>query len=48
MINVVIADDETILRESIKYRLNSDESVNIVGCAGDGLDTLRISPTPKK
>ncbi len=42
MINVVIADDETILRESIKYRLNSDESINIVGCAGDGHETIEL------
>ncbi len=42
MINVVIADDETILRESIKYRLNSDESINIVGCAGNGYETIDL------
>ena len=42
MINVVIADDETILRESIKYRLNSDEGINIVGCAGNGYETIDL------
>lgn len=42
MINVVIADDETILRESIKYRLNIDESINIVGCAGNGYETIDL------
>lgn len=42
MINVVIADDETILRESIKYRLNSDDSINIVGCAANGYETIEL------
>lgn len=42
MINVVIADDETILRDCIKYRLNSDESINIVGCAGNGYETIDL------
>ena len=42
MINVVIADDETILRESIKYRLNNEESINIVGCAGNGYEAIEL------
>lgn len=42
MINVVIADDETILRESIKYRLNNEESINIVGCAKNGYEAIDL------
>lgn len=42
MINVVIADDETILRESIKYRLNSEETINIIGCAGNGYEAIEL------
>lgn len=38
MIKVVIADDIIILRESIKYMLESDPDIKVVGTAGDGFE----------
>lgn len=42
MINVLIADDQRLLRESLSYILGSDEDVNVVGLAKSGEAALKM------
>ena len=42
MINVVLIDDHVMVREGIKQLLELDGDVKVVGCAGDGLEGLRV------
>ncbi|WP_027399032.1 response regulator [Anaerovorax odorimutans] len=42
MINVVLADDQILLRESIGYILDNDEDIAVVGMAGDGYEVLEL------
>lgn len=38
---IIIAEDHTILREGLKSLLSSDEELEIIGEAGDGLEAIR-------
>ncbi len=42
MINVIIADDEILLRESIGFILDNDDDINVVGLAGDGEEAIEL------
>ncbi|MCX7747062.1 MAG: response regulator transcription factor [Clostridia bacterium] len=42
MIKVLIVEDQIVLRESIKFRLNSDDEIKVVGCAGNGREALDL------
>ncbi len=42
MINVVIADDQALIRDSLKIVLSMDEDFNVVGTASNGLGVLDI------
>lgn len=42
MINVVIADDQALIRESLKIVLSMDEDLKVVGTAANGLGVLDI------
>ncbi len=42
MINVVIADDQALIRDSLKIVLSMDENINVVGTASNGLGVLDI------
>lgn len=42
MINVVLADDQVLLRESIGYILDNDEEIKVVGMVGDGNEAIDI------
>lgn len=42
MIKVVIADDQELIRESLKIVLVTHSDINVVGTAGDGLEVLDI------
>lgn len=42
MIKVVIADDQELIRESLKIVLGTHNDINVVGTAGDGLEVLDI------
>ncbi len=48
MINVMIADDQQLIRESLKIVLNTEEEINVSGVVGDGDEVLealkRTSP----
>ena len=35
-INLVLADDDTLIRESLKIILSSDKDINVTGCFEDG------------
>ncbi|WP_317311353.1 response regulator transcription factor [Clostridium thermobutyricum] len=40
-INLVIADDDSLIRESLKIILGSDKEINIIGAFNDGLEALK-------
>lgn len=40
MIKVVIADDQLILRESLKFIIEQDNEIEVLGCAGNGYEAL--------
>jgi DNA-binding NarL/FixJ family response regulator len=40
MINVLLVDDQVLLRESIGYILDSEEDITIVGMAGNGKEAI--------
>lgn len=40
MIKVIIVDDQVILRESLKFIIEQDNDIEIVGCTGNGKDAL--------
>lgn len=42
MIRVVIAEDMDILRESLKYMIESDPEMEVVGLASNGLDAMEL------
>jgi len=42
MTNILIAEDHTILREGLKYLLESEKSINVVGEAENGLQAVEI------
>ncbi len=42
MINVVIADDQALIRESLKIVLSMDDDIKVVGTAADGLEVLDL------
>ena len=42
MIRVVIADDQELIRESLKIVLGTHNDIQVVGVAGDGFEVLDI------
>lgn len=42
MIKVVIADDQVILRESLKFIIEQDSDIQVAGCAGNGREALQL------
>lgn len=42
MINVVIADDQALIRDSLKIILSMDEEIKVVGTAANGLEVLDL------
>jgi DNA-binding NarL/FixJ family response regulator len=42
IIQVLIADDQKLLRESLKSIIEQDPEIKVAGCAGDGLEALEI------
>lgn len=42
MIKVVIADDQVILRESLKFIIEQDSEIQVSGCAGNGREALKL------
>ena len=42
MINVVIADDQALIRDSLKIVLSMDEEIKVVGTAANGLEVLDL------
>ena len=42
MIKVVIADDQELIRESLKIVLGTHEDIQVVNIAADGLEVLDI------
>ncbi len=41
-VNVLIADDDALIREGLKIILDMDDEFNVAGCASDGLEAVRI------
>ncbi|TYQ15232.1 UNVERIFIED_CONTAM: LuxR family two component transcriptional regulator [Acetivibrio alkalicellulosi] len=42
MINVLLVDDQVILRESLKFIIEQDEDINVIGLAGNGNEALKL------
>lgn len=42
MINVVLADDQNLFKESISYLLDNDDEINVIGQACDGMEALML------
>lgn len=42
MIKVVIADDQLLVAQGIKYLIEKDGNIEVVGCACDGEEALKI------
>ncbi len=42
VINIVIADDHSMIREGLKQLLELDENFKVIGQAGDGVECLRL------
>ena len=42
MIKVIIADDQLILRESLKFIIEQDNEIEVLGCAGNGYEALSL------
>ena len=42
MIKVVVADDQELIRESLKIVLGTHEDIQVVSIAADGLEVLDI------
>jgi DNA-binding NarL/FixJ family response regulator len=42
MIKVLLAEDQKVLRESLKIILTKDPEITIIGCAADGAEALAI------
>lgn len=42
MINVLLVDDQVILRESLKFIIEQDSDIKVVGCCGNGRDALKM------
>ncbi|MCX8129039.1 MAG: response regulator transcription factor [Clostridia bacterium] len=42
MINVVIADDQEVIREGIKLIIEQDPDIRVVGCAADGREAFEL------
>lgn len=47
MINVIIADDQTLLRESLSFILGNDDEINVVGMAGNGEEVIELCASLK-
>lgn len=45
MINVVIVDDDSFIRESLKVLIGLDPDIEVVGAAGDGQEALALLKT---
>lgn len=47
MIKVVIADDQILIREGIKYIVEQDKDICVIGMAGNGFEVLDMCKTHK-
>jgi DNA-binding NarL/FixJ family response regulator len=43
MINVLIADDQQLLRDLMKFLLSADSEISVVGCAEDGNQAVEMA-----
>lgn len=42
MIRIIIADDQPLIREGLKYIIEQDKDIKVVGCAANGLEAYEI------
>ena len=42
MVRVIIADDQELIRESLKIVLSTHDDIKVVGVAADGIQVLNI------
>ena len=47
VITVVLADDHPIVRQGLRHLLENDPELNVVGEAGDGIETVQLVETLK-
>ncbi|MGF1695264.1 response regulator transcription factor [Vibrio lamellibrachiae] len=47
MINLVLADDHRLMQDGLKSRLEREDNLNILACAGTGLEALEITRSLK-
>jgi DNA-binding NarL/FixJ family response regulator len=43
MIKILLAEDQKVLRESLKIILNQDPELEVIGCAADGQEALSLA-----
>jgi DNA-binding NarL/FixJ family response regulator len=43
MINIILADDHQVVRKGLKALLSAEDEFDIIGEAGDGLETVRLA-----
>ena len=46
-ITVILADDHPIVRQGLRHLLENDPGFNVVGEAGDGIETMRLVENSK-
>lgn len=42
MIRIILADDQKLFRETLKYLLEQDDELKVVGCAANGKEALQL------
>ena len=42
MTRLLLADDERVVRQALRYRLEREPDLRVVGETADGLETLRV------
>lgn len=46
-INLILADDDPLIREALEIVLNKDQEINVVGIAKNGLEAVELCKTKK-
>ncbi len=42
MIKIIIADDQPVMRDGLKFIIEQNADIEVVGCAGDGMETFEL------
>lgn len=42
MIRVLVADDQPVIRDGLKFILEQDSEISVVGCASNGIEAFEL------